>query len=220
MPPLARPFALTVVAAAAATGAYLALVRPRILTCGATADEAAAALPGEEVVPHARVRSTSAITIDAPPEQVWPWLNQIGQDRAGLYSATWLENLAGLQFRNAEEVHAQWQLQVGDLVRFAPAEQGDFGMTVLRSEPPHLLVLGPGPRTPEGAGPMTPVWIFSLREVDGATRLVVRFRSDYAPTPMGHLANKWLLEPIHFFMERSMLHGLAARAASHGSMGG
>ena len=59
------------------------------------------------------------------------------------------------------------------------------------------------------------VWIFSLQSLgERQTRLVVRFRSDYRPSPMGHLANKWLLEPIHFAMERSMLHGLAQRAES------
>jgi hypothetical protein len=220
MRPLTRLFAGSVVAACA-VGAYVAVVRPGILTWGATAEEAAAALPGEEVVPHPRVRSTRAITIDAPPERVWPWLNQIGQDRGGLYSATWLENLAGLQFRNAEEVRAEWQLQVGDLVRFVPPEQGDFGMTVLRSDPPRLLVLGPAPEPLDGApGLPTAVWIFDLRGTDGATRLVVRLRADYPPSPLGHLTNKWLLEPIHFLMERSMLHGLATRASGRASMGG
>ena len=212
MRPLPKALLLTA-AVTAAAAVYSGVVRPRILAWGATADEAAAAMPGQDVVADPRVSSTRAITIAAPPERVWPWLNQIGQDRGGLYSTTALQNLAGLQFSNADAVHEEWQLKVGDLVRFVPAERGDFGMTVLRSQPPNLLVLGPGQQGPSaGPPPPTPVWIFSLRDVDGATRLVVRFRMDYRPSPLAHLANKWLLEPIHFLMERSMLRGLAARA--------
>jgi hypothetical protein len=50
---------------------YLAW-RPRMLRWGATEEEAAEALPGDEQTPHPRVQSTRAITIDAPPETVWP----------------------------------------------------------------------------------------------------------------------------------------------------
>ena len=54
---------------------------------------------GDETVPRPSVQHTRAVTIDAPAQQVWPWLAQIGQDRAGFYSYTWLENLAGCRMQ-------------------------------------------------------------------------------------------------------------------------
>ena len=109
MRPLPKALLLTA-AVTAAAAVYSGVVRPRILAWGATADEAAAAMPGQDVVADPRVSSTRAITIAAPPERVWPWLNQIGQDRGGLYSTTALQNLAGLQFSNADAVQEAWQL--------------------------------------------------------------------------------------------------------------
>jgi hypothetical protein len=31
-------------------------------------------MPGDGLQPDAQYRTTRAITIDAPPEEVWPWL--------------------------------------------------------------------------------------------------------------------------------------------------
>ena len=62
------------------------------------------------------------ITIDAPPEQVWRWLIQTGQDRAGFYSYDWIERLFGYDMRNADRIHPEWQqLAVGDRVRLHQA---------------------------------------------------------------------------------------------------
>src|SRR5690349_17821010 len=70
---------------------------------GATDDEVAMPLPGDDLMEYAS--ANHAITIDAPPDAVWPWLVQIGQDRGGFYSYTWLENSILAHIHNAEEVH-------------------------------------------------------------------------------------------------------------------
>lgn len=71
---------------------YVGLVRPRLFRWGATNEEAERVLPGDDEVPGAQIHGTRAITIDAPPEQVWPWLAQIGYRRAGWYAFDFADN--------------------------------------------------------------------------------------------------------------------------------
>jgi hypothetical protein len=97
--------------------AYLAAVRPWMLRWGATPEERRKALPGDAMVPKAGSQCTRAVTVEAPVGAVWPWLAQLGQDRAGFNSYEWLENLAGCRMRNAEDLHAEWQERaIGDTV--------------------------------------------------------------------------------------------------------
>ena len=76
---------------------------------GSAARRSEPVLPGDELVPQPVWASTRALTIAAPREAVWPWLAQMGQDRAGLYSYERLENLAGLDFHNADPIPPEWQ---------------------------------------------------------------------------------------------------------------
>jgi hypothetical protein len=58
-----------------------------------------------------------------------------------------------------------------------------------------------------------PCWTFRLNPTAGEqTRLVVRFQSDFEPSPIGLVMNKYALAPIHFLMERKMLLGIKERA--------
>jgi hypothetical protein len=67
-------------------------VRPRLLHWGASDEEVAGPFPGSDVVPGGRRGATMAVTINAPPDQVWPWLVQLGGDRGGWYSWDHLDN--------------------------------------------------------------------------------------------------------------------------------
>ena len=140
------------------------------------------------------VHSTRAVTVEAPPEAVWPWLAQLGQDRAGFYSYDWLENLAGCEMHNADAVHAEWQRrEPGETVYLHPLR----GLPVARFEPGHVLVLeGWGAFVLEPHGP-------------GCTRLIARGR---APRGIGAVTNALLMEIPHFLMERKMLLGIKERA--------
>src|SRR5438094_6673449 len=78
------------------------LVRRPILTWGATGEEAASRLPGDELLEGADGVSTRAITIDAPATSVWPWLAQMGPSPRGrAYTSAWTENLPGLKMHSA-----------------------------------------------------------------------------------------------------------------------
>ena len=95
----------------------IAVFRPLTTQWGSTDVDRATTLAGDSLTPNARYRIEHAITIHAAAASVWPWLAQIGQNRAGFYSYSWLERLFGDEIRNADHIHALWQkLDVGDLV--------------------------------------------------------------------------------------------------------
>jgi hypothetical protein len=172
---------------------------------GSTVAEQQMALPGDDLHPNRSGQSTQAITINAPSAVVWQWLVQIGQDRAGFYSYTWLENLIGADIHNVNEIHPEWQqLAVGDVWRLAPPDYlwglGKEAVTpVLVSEPGHALVLD--------------MWgAFVIVPIDEhSSRLVARGQSE-AAGPLASLVTKMVMDPIVFTMQRRMLLGLTTRA--------
>ncbi len=113
------PGAGPIAVALAATAAYR--LADRLRRWGTRGDEAAAALPGEDLVPGPAVALTQAITIAAPPVAVWPWIAQLGADRGGFYSYAWIENLGGAQVVNADRIVPSWQHPVpGEQLRLRP----------------------------------------------------------------------------------------------------
>ena len=132
---------------------YLPLLRRPILTWGATAEEAAARLPGDELLEDADGVSTRAITIDAPAAAVWPWLAQMGPSpRGGAYTYDWIENLLGLDMHSVDRVLPEFQHpEVGDTIGF-----GTNRMRLERVEPEHVLAW----RSEDGNW----VWTFVLDE--------------------------------------------------------
>jgi hypothetical protein len=188
---------------ALAAAAYAPALRRWYLTWGATAEEVAATLPGDDLLPQAGVVSTRAITIDAPPDRVWPWLVQMGSGRGGAYTYDWIENMFGLGMHSADEILPQFQkLAVGDVL---PMGNGGPGMRVEVCYPERTLVF----RSEDGQW----VWIFSLTPQWGGTRLVSRNRIAEAGASIGRrLADRLILEPGSLVMERKMLIGIRERA--------
>jgi hypothetical protein len=158
----------TLEAAAAVAGTaflYRRLLRERILTWGATADESVARLPGDELLEDADGVATRAITIDAPRSAVWPWIAQMGPaPRGGAYTYDWIENLLGLNMHSADRLLPDYQHpQVGDGFGY-----GSNKMSFKIVEPEHVLAT----RSANGYW----VWTFVLEELDGKTRLISRNR--------------------------------------------
>src|SRR5579872_6316843 len=102
--------------------AYRRRLRSRVLNWGATDEEAAARLPGDELLEAADGVATRAITVDAPASAVWPWLAQMGPlPRGGAYTYDWIENLLGLNMQSADRVLPEYQHpQVGDEIGYGP----------------------------------------------------------------------------------------------------
>ena len=116
----------------------LALRRAR--NWGASLDEINSERPGDDLVPEPAEGTTLAVDIVAPADRVWRWLVQIGQDRGGMYSYDWLENVIGLGIRSADRVHERWQhLAIGDRIVLVPRGWGPlpdgYALTVARLEP-------------------------------------------------------------------------------------
>ena len=205
-----RKIAGVAVMAAVAYGAW---VRPRLARWGATDEELAGPYPGAELVPGGKRYGAMAVTIGAPPDQVWPWLVQMGWDRGGWYSWDRLDN-AGRP--SARAVHPEWQdLAVGDQLKFwTPGGVRDaYKVAVL--EPNRFLgllgysdLLG---RTldlnqPRSSAYMEGLWGFLLKELpDGRTRLVISGYSTLRPQRLERFVVDWLYIPGAWVMQARML---------------
>jgi hypothetical protein len=192
----AVPFVLLLVAV------YWTGIYPWMTNWGSTAAEQQMALPGDDLRPNGSGQTTWAITINAPSAVVWQWLVQVGEDRAGFYTYTWLQNLTGCTYHNANEIHPEWQhLAVGDAWRLCRPDYlwglgNDAVVPVVRIEPGRALVL----ESLWGAHVIVPI--------DAHTsRLLVRGQSGPA-----NLVTKLLWDPVIFTMEKRMLLGLKTRA--------
>jgi hypothetical protein len=204
--------AYVIVAVAAVLFVYLYILRPWHLAWGTTHLDRIAVLPGDALTPYATSFVTHAVNIDAPPEAVWPWIVQIGQDRGGFYSYTFLENLAGCDMRNARRIVPEWQQRaIGDTVWFATPKRygGRARMIAAVVEPMRALVLA----TPadwelirSGKEGLDTTWTFALQRMgERSTRLLVRLRSSANPGVWTRMINFVFWEPAHFLMERKML---------------
>ena len=219
-----RPNASATLASAIALAgfAYALTVRPAISRWGATDAEVSGPLPGDDLASPSGYRaiSTRAITIDAPPDAVWPWLVQMGSGRAGFYSHDWVERLLGMTYadgRSATRIHPEFQeLHVGDKVPYSRFNTVDVTLI----DPPRCLIAGE--------------WLV-LEPLDGGarTRLIARTRGGWFEPlarrvpiasivlgPLGALIDRGPCELLHHYMESGMLRGIRQRAeAAHRGTG-
>ncbi len=186
--------------AAVTFGVYLRFIRPWQLRWGATDEEVARALPGDDVVKHATFNATRGVTIQARPEQIWPWLVQIGINRAGWYSYDWIDNLGR---PSAQRIIPELQhVAVGDLIPISP--DNTFGLRVKDFERNRWMLWW------DTKGDTT--WYWGLSPLDAqATRLITRIRMHYhwlSPTIL-----IFLLEDVgDIVMMRKCLLGIKQRA--------
>jgi hypothetical protein len=181
---------------------------------GLDAAEAAAPRPGDELVPKPLWSWTHGIHVRERAEFVWPWVAQIGADRAGFYSYQWLENLVGCGLRNANAIHPEWELGLGDQLLLHPKAPP---LTIAHCERGHYFVAhAPLDETARAAGRpwATSSWLFRLEPYESSScRLISRFRVACSPDLSTRLSlGPTLLEPIGFAMDRRMLRGIKARA--------
>jgi len=200
---------ITLGGAAAGVAAYQIYGRPRIRNWGSHAGEVRRALPGDDLVENPEVRTTRAITLGAPPDAVWPWIVQMGQQRAGFYSYDALERIAGLRIENADRIHPEWQdVEVGEKMYLSPSA----AMIVVETVPNEAFVLFREAPVPGWDRPMRWSWAFVLQPL-GADRTRLMVRTRVSGQPSGPVA--WVLEApmelLHFVMERGMLQGLKQR---------
>jgi hypothetical protein len=174
---------------------------------GTTPDDLARVMPGDAVIVNPTHSATAAVTVDAPPDDIWPWLVQMGYRRGGLYSYDWLDRLFGILDRpSANRILPEFQhLAVGDTILLGPTGRGEE-LTVTALEASRALVLS------YNAHGMEWVWQFGLYPLDNnRTRLVSRGTERIPTTASGWLFMR-VMEPAAFVMTRRMLLGLKQRA--------
>jgi hypothetical protein len=174
------------------------------LTWGATQDEVGASMPGDDLLPRSQYRSTRAITINAPPDAVWPWLVQVGCLRAGWYSNDLLDNLGRPSASTI--VPGLQHLEIGQWVPMSPSGT-PTERTALRVDSFEvnrwLLWTKPGS-----------TWAWQLTpDANNGTRLVTRIHAVYNwRRPFQAAFGVLLLEFGDFAMLRKMLRGIKWRA--------
>ena len=181
---------------------YMLLVRPLQRRWGATDEEVARSMPGDDVVWHPTFIATRGLTIQAKPEEIWPWMVQIGCQRAGWYGYEWVDNTA---IPATDSILLEYQdLHPGDLVPTNP--QGNTGLWVKAIEPNLYLLLW------DKRGDVT--WAFGLYpQDDNHTRLISRIRFRY-PRKFPGVLYGLLVDMGDVFAMRQCMLGIKNRAES------
>jgi hypothetical protein len=190
------------------SGAVLALaagyvpVRRWFSRWGTTPEELARAMPGDHLIANAVPTGMQIVTVNAPPEAIWPWLVQMGSTRGGWYSYDWLDRLFGFLDRpSATRILPEFQdLAEGDKIALGRQE-----VTAAVLDPPHVLAWS------YHAYGIDDVWQLALYPIDEhRTRLVSRV------WPSVPSLLQWLpmhvMEPAGFVMTRPMLLNVKQRA--------
>jgi uncharacterized protein YndB with AHSA1/START domain len=188
-------------------------------TYGSIPDERAMRVPGDDIVAKPVVVTNHAITIDAPPEDVWPWLVQMGWGRAGWYTARWVDRLFfPANGPSATDVIADLQdLKVGDFVPDGPPET-KTGFLVEEVVPCRALVLRSTSHLPanwrdNNRAVLDWSWAFVVTSIDGGNRTRYLFRSRWTTSPWWFTLGGWLgIVPADFVMSRDHLYGVKERA--------
>lgn len=179
---------------------YSRFVRPWQLRWGSTAEEYARPMPGDDIVENPTFNATRAITINASPEAIWPWLLQIGTTRAGFYSYDWIDN-AGVH--SSEQILPGLQhMDIDDFIPMTPDRKN--GMWVMDIEDPKYMIWTDNRDTS--------TWLWLLSPIDaGTTRLISRLRVRYKWTPPWIFY--YLLQEVgDIVMMRKCLLGIKERA--------
>jgi proline iminopeptidase len=199
-------------------GVYRGVIWRWFRRWGATDAEVLAPFPGADLIPGGKRGATMAVTIDAPPSQVWSWLVQMGCDRAGWYSWDRLDNGG---HPSADQIYPEWQpVAIGD--RWASAPSGRSWFEVAALDPERFLALRASlhldgrPFQPAGPRPRfysDSSWGFALTELPGGrTRLVVSGYASSHPRALTAIGDLVFWEPAHWIMQTRQLINLKRRA--------
>lgn len=158
----AFPFSLTV-----SVAAYF-VYRHWQTRWGTSESEFRMNLPGDEIVGKPHFKATRAITINAKPEEIFPWIVQIGSKRAGWYSIDWMDNGGVI---SSIEILPQFQdIEKDQFIPFTPDQKN--GMWVKD------FVMGKFILWSDREGKASWCW-YLIPVDDSTTRLLTRLRTRY-----------------------------------------
>jgi len=176
---------------------YIVIIQPRILTWGATESEIRMSLAGDSLAPF--ISSTRAITINTSKQTVWKWITQLGADRAGWFSYTFLEKMMGYHTDKSDNFRPiEDNFEVGRIIPGTISKSKsmiDYNFPVVYVDSGNSFVL-------EKWG------TFYIYEVaSGNTRLVVR-TNGFTSTNLFNRIGDFIITPLHYLMERRMMMGM------------
>ena len=186
-------------------------------TYGSTNDERTIALPGDRIVRDPNVVTDHAITINAPPSAVWPWLVQMGWGRAGWYTARWVDRLFfPANGPSADRIMPELQhVEVGSFIPDGPPHT-ECGLTVEQIESERALVLHSNSHLPISwrvHATLDWSWAFVLTPLLDGNRTRFHFRSRWTTRPWWlTVGSRLAIVPADFIMSRDMLRGVKMRA--------
>jgi hypothetical protein len=185
-------------------------------TSGSTHAERSRRLPGDELIARPSLVTNHAATLPAAPEQVWPWLTQVGWHRGGWYTPRWVDRLlfpGNWPSADRLEPSLRRDLRPGDTIPDGPPGTAEF--VVQRAEAPRVLVLHSRTHLPPGwdvrfGAALDWVWTFALAPEESGTRLLIRNRGRVHPRWLDY-AYRAVITPADHIMTRGMFRGLATR---------
>jgi hypothetical protein len=185
-------------------------------TYGSTERERSEVLPGDRIVSDPKVVTDHAITIDAPPSAVWPWLVQMGWGRAGWYTARWVDRLLfPANGPSADRIIPEFQdIDIGTFVPDGPPHT-ECGLIVEEFEPDRVLVMHSNSHLPmswRAHATLDWSWAFVLTPFDQGRRTRFHFRSRWTTSPWWLTLGGWVgIVPADFIMSKDMLRGVKQR---------
>ena len=187
---------------------YFAFIRDFQMTWGATGEEISGSMMGDELLEWPEMNATRAIEINARPEEVWPWIVQIGYGRGGFYG---FDNLDNRGHRSADSILPQYQgLQVGDSIPGGEYKGKTFYiLKVVELEPGREMAWVFLEGTPWGGA----TWSWKVYSVDNdKCRLVTRLRQKYSLDSFEGVVSWSMIDTIEILMMRTTMRGIRMRA--------
>jgi hypothetical protein len=187
---------------------YFAFIRDLQMNWGATGEEIRGAMMADELLEDPEMNATRAIEINARPEEVWPWVVQIGYKRGGFYG---FDNLDNGGHRSSDTVLLQYQdLQVGDSIPGGEYKGRTFNiLKVVGMDPGREMAWVFLEGTPWGGA----TWSWKVYSIDdGKSRLVSRLRQKYSLDSFQEVVQWSMIDAIEILMMRTTLRGIKMRA--------
>lgn len=206
--PILRNLTVVLGSVALVMAAYKRWLRPYQLHRGATDEEVQRPMPGDELLPNPAYMASRAITIDATPQEIWPWLIQMGFKRAGFYGYDIIENLGSPRgIQSSLSILPEFQHpEVGDELPISLAG----GLRFHAIEPNRVLIWSGD----LAYGGYTYTW--ALYPIDEhRTRLVNRARFNYIWSKPDQLAFGLITEFAEHLGIPKILQGVKGRVEGH-----
>jgi len=198
----------------------LPFMRSKLRKWGSTEKELTRELPGDDLIKEMKGWYNHAVTINAAPADVWPWILQLGQNKGGFYSYELLENIVGSKIRNVDKIVPEFQdTAVGDRVMMTP-KAAPYILNAIDPGRAFILRLRVNLENNETVGADEPLpekyqdgsWLFFLEETsEGVTRMITRSRNDWNQSKTNTFFYG-LFGVISIVMDRKLLKGIKKRA--------